>query len=149
MNTKSSCAIIICCSAAFGVLLSTNHSCEAFAQKIPLGRREYKGIWLMSLTRVLAVPSDVHLKQISVAGVLRTTNESTALFLDSESFKHGITENAIWVDFSRLDVEERKKIESENGNWARVIGIFDGETGGAFALYSGGIVASKITLIAN
>ena len=147
MSTRSRYLALICLGAFLGVLLSVDPRSHALAQKIPLGRREHNGIWLVPLTRALSVPGELHLHQIRVAGVLSSRHESTALFLDEESYNHGIIENAVWLDLSSLDSKQRDELESASGRWARVTGKFDGEAAGNFALYSGGLTVSKITLI--
>lgn len=85
----------------------------------------------VSLIRLIATPWVFDRTPVEVTGVIATTEFGVLLFLDRESYKYFLTENAIniLITDSHLDLEKLPEME---GKYVSVIGEFRDEHAGRY-----------------
>jgi hypothetical protein len=94
---------------------------------------------VVPLVRILALPGNYDKKHVRIAGVLSTSHESTALFLDENSLKFHQTENSVWLNFQKLTAEKIATIRKLEGSRVRFFGFFDSKSNGHFGLSCGSL----------
>ena len=76
---------------------------------------------LVGLIKLIATPEKYDGKNVEAIGFLKLEYEGDKLYLHEEDYKHGITENAIWLGVTK---KQRQDLENSNMHYALVAGTF-------------------------
>jgi len=104
---------------------------------------QHESKWV-SLVRLIADPASHNGDRVFTEGFFVAAHEETVLYLTKEHADFGISENAIWIDFTGTNF-----IPADfNGNYIYVEGTFLGTRSGTWGLNPGAIRSpSRITII--
>ncbi|MCL5772915.1 MAG: hypothetical protein M1536_00850 [Firmicutes bacterium] len=91
----------------------------------------------VSLINLIATPEKFHGTKVRVKGFAVIRFETTAIYLSSNDFHHGITKNSVWLKIDKYKIGwDYKKY---NKKYVLVEGIFDKNYDGHMGLSSGSI----------
>jgi hypothetical protein len=94
----------------------------------------------VSLVQLIANPAAWHDHVVRIIGYLDLEFEGTALYLHKDDCTHGVSKNAIWVDFS---LAELAQYDALHRRYVIIEGVFDATSYGHMSLFSGTL--TKIT----
>ncbi|MGN6495283.1 MAG: hypothetical protein ACTHLE_25075 [Agriterribacter sp.] len=89
-----------------------------------------------SLIKLIANPEKYDGKRVQVIGYLHLEFEGNAIYLHQEDFKHGITENSFWVEFSSK-LTTKRDLNKFNNRYVIVIGTFRANKKGHMGMFGG------------
>ncbi|SEN56058.1 hypothetical protein [Niastella yeongjuensis] len=90
----------------------------------------------VSLVKLIANPEKYNGKRIQVIGYLHLEFEGKAIYLHEEDFKHAISENSFWVNFSSK-LAEKQDLKKFNNKYVIVIGTFNANERGHMGMFGG------------
>ncbi len=94
----------------------------------------------ISIIKLIATPEQYHGKQIRVIGAGNLEFEGNLICLSKDDLKYGITRNCLWLSISPKSIDSNsKELESYNGKYVLVEGIFNSTKTGHFGMASGSI----------
>jgi len=94
----------------------------------------------LSVIQLIATPQKYHRQQVRVVGFLHVNFEGNALYLSEGDGKHGITKNALWLEFDEDCYREL------HNKYVFLEGVFDAQHHGHLKLYSGKLQVERIIL---
>lgn len=90
----------------------------------------------VSIISLIANPEKYDGKRIQVIGYLHLEFEGDAIYLHEDDFKHSISENSFWVNFSsKLTKKQDPKIL--NNKYVIMIGTFNAQENGHMGMFGG------------
>ena len=90
----------------------------------------------VSLVKLIANPEKYNGKRIQVIGYLHLEFEGNAIYLHEEDFKHSMSENSFWVNFSN-NLTKKQDINKFNDKYVIVIGTFKANEKGHLGMFGG------------
>ena len=90
----------------------------------------------VSLVKLIVNPEKYDGKRIQVIGYLHLEFEGQAIYLHEEDFKHSISENSFWVNFSSK-LTKKQNPTKFNDKYVIVIGTFKAKEKGHMAMFGG------------
>lgn len=94
----------------------------------------------ISIIKLIATPEQYHGKQIRVIGAGSLEFEGNLICLSKDDLKHGITRNCLWLSISPESIgSNSKELESYNGKYVLVEGVFNSKENGHMGMASGAI----------
>jgi len=90
----------------------------------------------VSLVKLIANPEKYDGKRIQVIGYLHLEFEGNAIYLHEEDFKHAISENSFWVDFSDK-LTKKQDPKKFNDKYVIIIGTFKANDKGHMGMFGG------------
>lgn len=90
----------------------------------------------VSLVKLIANPEKYHNKRIQVIGYLHLEFEGNAIYMHEEDFKHSLSENSFWVNFSSK-LTKKRDLNKFNDKYVIVIGTFKADEKGHMGMFGG------------
>jgi len=90
----------------------------------------------VSLVKLIASPEKYNGKRIQVIGYLHLEFEGNAIYLHQEDYKHGISENSFWVEFSSK-LTKKRDLNKFNNRYVIIIGTFKANEKGHMGMFGG------------
>ena len=112
------------------------------AQKDSIDETEMRPLQLLdiyenvSLIKLIANPEKYEGKRIQVIGYLHLEFEGNAIYLHEEDYKHSISENGFWVNFSDKLIIKQDPTEFNN-QYVIIIGTFNATRKGHLSMFAG------------
>jgi len=98
----------------------------------------------VSIVKLIASPIEYDGKYIRVIGYVSLEFEGTAVYLNQDDYKYGITKNAMWLDIAKSDRDVYKESDQK---YALIEGTFDAKGYGHQGLFSGTIKSIKRLMV--
>lgn len=90
----------------------------------------------VSLVKLIANPEKYDGKRIQVIGYLHLEFEGNAIYLHGEDYKHGLSENSFWVEFSSK-LTKKRDLNKFNDKFVIIIGTFKANEKGHMGMFGG------------
>ena len=94
------------------------------------------GVYEVSIIQLISGPTTFDQKRVMVSGYLHISFENVAIYLSSDDFKHGISKNAIWIEFNDY-VRQNIDIKKFTDQYVTLIGSYNSSSKGHEGVYSG------------
>ncbi len=110
--------------------------CMLYSFSVPAAFSEGDGE-LVSMVNLISTPDKYHNKMIILEGFMVLEFESDAMYLSEEDAKHAISKNGIWLSIDYKNENKILEYYKHNKSYVLVEGIFDANSLGHGALFSG------------
>ena len=90
------------------------------------------------LIRLIANPEKYQGKTIQIRGYLNLEFEGNAIYFHEEDYTRSLTENSLWVEFSK-DITEKKNINDYSKKYVIIVGTFEMNSRGHMGIFGGTI----------
>lgn len=90
------------------------------------------------LIRLIANPEKYQGKTIQIRGYLNLEFEGNAIYFHEEDYVRSLTENSLWVEFSK-DITEKKNINDYSKKYVIIVGTFEMNSRGHMGIFGGTI----------
>lgn len=92
----------------------------------------------ISMLRLIVTPEKYHNKTVQIIGYLNLEFEGNAIYFHKEDYDNGLSENAMWVNFSD-DLAKKTDLKKYNKKYVIIVGKFDMNSKGHMGMFGGTI----------
>lgn len=92
----------------------------------------------ISMLRLIVTPEKYHNKTVQIIGYLNLEFEGNAIYFHQEDYEKGLSENAMWVNFSD-DLAKKTDLKKYNKKYVIIVGKFDMNSKGHMGMFGGTI----------
>ena len=88
------------------------------------------------LVRLIANPEKYQGKTIQIKGYLKLEFEGNAIYFHEEDYVNSLTENSLWVEFSK-ELSDKKNISDYSKKYVIIVGTFEMNSRGHMGIFGG------------
>lgn len=88
------------------------------------------------LVRLIANPEKYQGKTIQIKGYLKLEFEGNAIYFHEEDYVRSLTENSLWVEFSK-ELSDKKNVNDYSKKYVIIVGTFEMNSRGHMGIFGG------------